>query len=145
MLFVVSVLFQKAQYEVEKILNKRVKDGNEEYLLRWRGFPPSEDSWVLKENLDCPHLIEVELACSVNFSLFLIALVSFSVAGNSFNSDEVFRCSVVISIFLLLLFCNLFCQTFMFRSMKQKFLQMKSSTHRQGHLRTDSNLVIFVR
>jgi hypothetical protein len=43
------------EYEVEAILGHRVtkrKDGNRRmYLVRWRGFDPSEDSWISEYNL----------------------------------------------------------------------------------------------
>jgi hypothetical protein len=45
-----DILNASEEYEVEAILGHRLtkrKDGNRRmYLIRWRGFEPSEDSWV---------------------------------------------------------------------------------------------------
>jgi hypothetical protein len=45
-----DILNAHEEYEVEAILGHRLtkrKDGNRRmYLVRWRGFDPSEDSWV---------------------------------------------------------------------------------------------------
>jgi hypothetical protein len=45
-----DLLSASEEYEVEAILGHRLtkrKDGNRRmYLIRWRGFEPSEDSWV---------------------------------------------------------------------------------------------------
>ena len=44
--------------EVEKILDKlQYEDGRVYYLLRWKGFDASEDTWEPPTNLDCPDLI----------------------------------------------------------------------------------------
>lgn len=44
--------------EVEKILDKiKYDDGRVFYLLRWKGFDQSEDTWEPPSNLDCPDLI----------------------------------------------------------------------------------------
>lgn len=46
------------KYVVEKILDKRVKNGCVEYLLKWAGYPWSECSWEPEENLDCPDVMK---------------------------------------------------------------------------------------
>ena len=45
-------------YSVEKIVKKRVVEGRIQYLLKWVGYPDSENTWEPEDNLDCPDLIE---------------------------------------------------------------------------------------
>ena len=50
----------EGHYEVSRILEvKFIKaSGNREFLIRWKGHGPEDDSWEPEDNLDCPHLIE---------------------------------------------------------------------------------------
>jgi len=46
-------------YEVEKILEVHTrKDGSREFLIRWKGYRPSDDTWEPEAHLDCQELIE---------------------------------------------------------------------------------------
>ena len=39
-------------YLVEKILNRRKKNGKLEYKIKWEGYPMSESTWEPMRNLD---------------------------------------------------------------------------------------------
>lgn len=44
-------------YVVEGIEGKRIVNGVTEYLLKWHGYPRSENTWEPVENLSCPDFI----------------------------------------------------------------------------------------
>ena len=39
------------EFEVEKILNKRMVQGKDKFLVRWKGYTAEEDTWENRENL----------------------------------------------------------------------------------------------
>lgn len=45
-------------YKVEKIINRRIKDGIVEYRIKWLGYDSSENTWEPEENLDCIEIVE---------------------------------------------------------------------------------------
>jgi hypothetical protein len=42
---------QDQDFEVEKILKTRIKNGKKEYFVKWKGYPSSMNSWIPAENL----------------------------------------------------------------------------------------------
>jgi chromobox protein 1 len=45
-------------FVVEAIVDKRVYDGEVQYLLKWKNFPPEENTWEPSTNLNCPALLD---------------------------------------------------------------------------------------
>ena len=40
------------EFEVEKILNKRIVKGKKKFLVRWKGYTVEKDTWENRENLE---------------------------------------------------------------------------------------------
>ena len=46
------------EYEVEKILKRRTRRGRVQYLVHWKGYPNSENSWISPNDLHAPALLK---------------------------------------------------------------------------------------
>ena len=42
------------EYEGEKMLDQRVRNGIPEYLIQWKGYTLDDNSWETTKNLNCP-------------------------------------------------------------------------------------------
>lgn len=45
-------------YDVERIVDSRIKNGKKQYLIKWVGYSESENTWEMEENLMCGELLE---------------------------------------------------------------------------------------
>lgn len=50
---------EEEEYEVEKVVDKRVVNGHVQYLLKWKNYPDTDNTWEVSEGLQCPELIAV--------------------------------------------------------------------------------------
>ena len=55
-----DIIEGELEWEVEKVINSQLHRRNKrlQFLVRWKGFPPSEDSWVPEPDLSTPDLVE---------------------------------------------------------------------------------------
>lgn len=45
-------------FEVEKVLNRRIRRGKTEYLIKWKGYGDEESTWEVEKNCtNCSELI----------------------------------------------------------------------------------------
>ena len=59
---------EEGDYEVSKILSNRKVRGKNEFLVRWKGYGPEDDTWEPEENLECQKLIHKFLEDSEKLS-----------------------------------------------------------------------------
>ncbi|XP_043354126.1 histone-lysine N-methyltransferase SUV39H2 isoform X4 [Dermochelys coriacea] len=45
-------------YEVEYLCDYKVEEGTEYFLVKWKGWPESSNTWVALKNLKCPLLLQ---------------------------------------------------------------------------------------
>lgn len=48
---------EEINYEVERIVDKKIVYGNVRYYIKWKGFPKSSNTWEPAENLNCSKLV----------------------------------------------------------------------------------------
>jgi len=51
---------EKKEYEVEKILSKKIENGQTKYKVRWKEYNAAYDTWEPEANLaNCPKLLKL--------------------------------------------------------------------------------------
>lgn len=45
-------------YEVERLVSHKTQDGSKYFLIRWKGYDASFDTWEREDNLNCPKLMK---------------------------------------------------------------------------------------
>ena len=54
-----DIVNEEEQYEVERIMNHRTRGRQTQYLIRWKGYTPMDDSWESERDLeDAPDILK---------------------------------------------------------------------------------------
>ena len=48
---------QEIKYEIKAILDQQEIDGQPRYLIKWKGYPHSNNTWELEDNLNYPTIL----------------------------------------------------------------------------------------
>lgn len=49
------------EYEVQDILDHKIVRNDRRFLIHWRNYSPSHDSWESEKNLNCPQILQTYL------------------------------------------------------------------------------------
>ena len=49
---------ESAPFEVERVVDHRLAGGTIEFLLRWKGYGPEDDTWTPESEMSCHNLVE---------------------------------------------------------------------------------------
>ena len=54
-----DLIDNKEEYEIEKILDSRQfgRRHKKQYLIKWKGYPDSDNEWVDKQDVHAPEVI----------------------------------------------------------------------------------------
>jgi len=48
----------ESEFQVEAIMDKRMKGKKVQYLLKWKGYSDADNTWESENNLNCPELVK---------------------------------------------------------------------------------------
>lgn len=48
---------EDVNYEVERIIKKRIRNGRAEYFVKWKNFDERHNRWLPEESMDCDSLL----------------------------------------------------------------------------------------